>query len=64
MRWENRVWVVEANLKKGQRHQAARSRYYCDEDTWICVLGDRWDANGQLWKTLWTRFSWRPTCPV
>jgi len=55
VRWElHRVWVVEATLRAGQRHQVARSRYYCDEDTWQCVLGDRWDANGQLWKTLWT----------
>ena len=64
MRWEDhRVWVVEATLKKGQRHQAARSRYYCDEDTWICVLGDRWDANGQLWKTLWTQVFVAPDLP-
>jgi hypothetical protein len=54
VRWElHRVWVVEANLKPGQRHQAPKSRYYVDEDTWVAVLGDRWDANGQLWKTLW-----------
>lgn len=55
VRWElHRVWVVEATLRPGQRHQVARSRYYCDEDTWQCLLGDRWDGNGQLWKTLWT----------
>ncbi len=55
MRWEkHRVWVVEATLREGQRHQTPKSRYYCDEDSWICVLGDRWDANGQLWRTLWT----------
>ena len=48
------MWVIEATLRQGQRHQAARSRYYCDEDSWNCVLGDRWDANGQLWRTLWT----------
>jgi hypothetical protein len=55
MRWElHRVWVVEASLRAGQRHQAPKSRYYCDEDSWSCVLGDRWDANGQLWKTLWS----------
>lgn len=54
LRWElHRVWVVEANLRQGKRHQAPKSRYYCDEDTWNCVLADRWDANGQLWKTLW-----------
>ncbi|MEA3393206.1 MAG: DUF1329 domain-containing protein [Pseudomonadota bacterium] len=64
MRWEqHRVWVVEASLKAGQRHQAPKSRYYCDEDTWICVLGDRWDASGQLWKTIWTQLFVAPDIP-
>lgn len=64
MRWElHRVWVVEANLRSGQRHQAPKSRYYCDEDTWICVLGDRWDAKGQLWKTLWAQTFVAPDLP-
>lgn len=55
IRWElHRVWVVEAALRQGQRHQAPKSTYYLDEDTWGAVLADRWDANGQLWKTLWT----------
>jgi hypothetical protein len=54
VRWElHRVWVVEANLKAGQRHVAPKSVYYIDEDSWNAVLGDRWDAKGQLWKTLW-----------
>ena len=54
VRWElHRVWVVEAALKPGQRHQAPKGVYYLDEDTWQAVLGDRWDANGQLWKTTW-----------
>ena len=64
MRWElHRVWVVDATLKPGQRHQAPKGRYYCDEDTWICVLGDRWDASGQLWKTLWTQTMVAPDIP-
>ena len=64
MRWElHRVWVVEATLREGQRHQAARSRYYCDEDTWSCVLGDRWDAKGQLWKTMWGQLLLIPELP-
>lgn len=54
VRWElHRVWVVEANLKPGLRHVAPKGRYYVDEDTWTAVLGDRWDAKGQLWKTMW-----------
>ena len=64
VRWElHRVWVVEATLRAGQRHQAPKSRDYCDEDTWICVLGDRWDANGQLWKTLWAQTFVAPDLP-
>jgi len=55
VRWElHRVWVVEATLRPGQRHVVARSRYYVDEDSWLAVLGDRWDAKGQLWRTLFT----------
>jgi hypothetical protein len=65
VRWElHRVWVIEANLKPGQRHQAPKSRYYVDEDTWVAVLGDRWDANGQLWKTLWSHPVVMPDLPA
>lgn len=65
VRWElHRVWVVEATLKPGQRHQAARSRYYFDEDTWVAVLADRWDANGQLWKTVWSHPVVMPDLPA
>jgi hypothetical protein len=54
VRWElHRVWVVEAALKAGQRHVAPKGVYYFDEDTWMGVLGDRWDTKGQLWKTMW-----------
>jgi hypothetical protein len=54
VRWElHRVWVVEATLADGKRHQAARSKYYIDEDSWHAMLADRWDANDQLWKTVW-----------
>jgi len=53
-RWElHRVWEVEATLRPGNRHQAPKGRYYVDEDTWNAVLGDRWDASGRLWKTVW-----------
>lgn len=64
VRWElHRVWVVDATLRAGQRHQAPKGRYYCDEDTWNCVLADRWDANGQLWKTLWAQTFVAPDLP-
>lgn len=51
VRWElHRVWVVEANLKPGERHTSPRGRYYIDEDSWWPVLAERWDSNGQLWR--------------
>ncbi|MBB3177998.1 DUF1329 domain-containing protein [Variovorax sp. Sphag1AA] len=65
VRWElHRVWVVEATLKPGKRHPAARSRYYIDEDSWMALLGDRWDANGQLWKTNWEIPAAMPDVPA
>ncbi len=54
VRWElHRVWVVEGTLKAGKRHTSPRSIYYVDEDSWLALLGDRWDVNGQLWRTLY-----------
>jgi hypothetical protein len=51
MRFElHRVWVIEATVAPGKRHLASKRRYYLDEDTWIAVLADHWDANGQLWQ--------------
>lgn len=54
VRWElHRVWVVEATPRQGQRNTVSKARYYLDEDSWYAVLGDRWDAKGQLARTLW-----------
>jgi len=51
VRWElHRVWVVDATVAAGKRHLSPKRRYYLDEDTWIAVLADHWDANGQLWQ--------------
>jgi hypothetical protein len=41
---------VEATLAPGKRHAVAKRRFYLDEDTWGAVLGDGYDANGQLWR--------------
>ena len=49
VRWElHRVWVVDATLRAGQRHTSAKSRYYFDEDTWLAVSAERYDAAGTL----------------
>ena len=52
VRWElHRVWVVEATLVPGKRHALPKRRFYVDEDTWLAVLADGWDASGKLWHT-------------
>jgi hypothetical protein len=49
VRWElHRVWVVEATLKEGKRHIYAKRVFYFDEDSWVAVAGDNYDARGQL----------------
>lgn len=64
VRWElHRVWVVEATLAKGHRHQVHRSLYYFDEDSWFGLLGDRWDASGRLWKSSFTLSFVAPELP-
>jgi hypothetical protein len=52
VRWElHRVWVVEATLKPGKRHIYAKRRFYLDEDSWLAVASDQYDANGQLYRS-------------
>lgn len=49
VRWElHRVWVVEATLKPGKRHIYAKRVFYFDEDSWVAVASDQYDARGQL----------------
>lgn len=50
-RWElHRVWVVEANLKSGQRHIYARRTFYIDADSWQIAAIDQYDSRGELWR--------------
>ena len=46
----HRVWVVEATLKPGLRHNFAKRVFYLDEDSWSIAAEDCYDARGQLWK--------------
>lgn len=51
VRWEkHRVWVVEGTLKDGVRHIYKKRRFYIDEDSWIAVASDQYDARGQLYR--------------
>jgi hypothetical protein len=52
VRWEkHRVWIVEANLHPGQRNVNAKRRLYIDEDSWYALLGEAYDAEGNMVKT-------------
>lgn len=51
MRWElHRVWVVEATLKPGKRHIYSKRTFYLDEDSWIALASDEYDASGKLYR--------------
>jgi hypothetical protein len=51
LRWElHRVWVVEATLKPGKRHIYHKRTFYLDEDSWVAVASDSYDARGQLYR--------------
>lgn len=51
VRWElHRVWIVEGTLATGKRHVIPKKRLYIDEDSWLAVMMDGWDGQGQLWK--------------
>ena len=49
LRYElHRVWVVEANVRQGMRHQAPKRMFYIDEDSWNPLLAVDFDKQGQI----------------
>ena len=44
------MWIVEATLKPDSRHIYAKRRFYIDEDTWIAVASDAYDARGNYFR--------------
>lgn len=46
----HRVWEVEATLAADKRNVLAKRRFYLDEDSWLAVLGEGYDAAGELWR--------------
>ncbi len=46
----HRVWVVEATLKEGTSHIYKRRTFYVDEDSWMVVVVDKYDARNELWR--------------
>ncbi len=47
---KHRVWIVEGNLKEGQRHLYSKRRFYMQEDSWTALTGETYDSRGNLWR--------------
>lgn len=47
----HRVVEVVGTVKSGVRHSSPKKTIYLDEDTWIALVGDDYDAQGKLWRT-------------
>jgi hypothetical protein len=59
MRWElHRVWVVEGTLKPGQRDLYSKRVFFLDEDTWVAVAADQYDAKGQLYRSTFANLTY------
>lgn len=56
----HRVWVLEANLKKGMRHLYPKRVMYVDEDSWTGIMIDNYDANGKLWRGMFSAHIFLP----
>ncbi|WP_246533373.1 DUF1329 domain-containing protein [Pseudomonas lalucatii] len=49
LRYElHRVWLVEAELRKGFGHPYGKRRFYLDEDSWQILAVDLYDKRGEL----------------
>lgn len=52
LRWElHRVWELEATVADGKRHAVPKRSLFVDEDSWLVLLVDGYDADGNLWRT-------------
>lgn len=61
----HRVWVVEGTVAPGKRHLYQKRVMYLDEDTWLAVVQDMYDKQGELWRVqegFLTHLPEVPTC--
>lgn len=47
---KHRVWVVEATLKDGLRHEYSKRVFFIDEDSWQVQVADMYDNRGELYR--------------
>ena len=51
LRWEKHgVWIVEGTLKRGESNIMPRRRFYIDDDSWMILLGEGYNADGIIMK--------------
>lgn len=60
----HRVWEVEATLADGARNVLSKRRFYLDEDSWMAVLGEGYDAGGALWRVYFSMPTLMPDIPA
>lgn len=61
LRYErHRVWIIEGTLKSGMRHIYRKRRLYADEDTWLVLTADNYDAREQLWRVPLITYHYAP----
>lgn len=48
----HRVWKVEATVKQGKRHLFPKRTLYLDEDTWMALGQDLYDAQNKVWRVM------------
>ncbi|MDB5972438.1 MAG: hypothetical protein JWQ90_4888 [Hydrocarboniphaga sp.] len=60
----HRVWVVEATLRAGLRHQFKKRRFYLDEDGWAIAVVDCYDNQDRMWKVQEAHLASLPFVPL
>lgn len=48
----HRVWKIEATVKQGMRHLFPKRTFFLDEDTWMALVEDVYDAQGKIWRAM------------
>ncbi len=60
----HRVWVLQGELRPGERHVYSKRVLYIDEDSWQPLWSDTYDLRGQLWRSSYADYFWSPASQV
>jgi hypothetical protein len=59
----HRVWELEATLKEDAHHIYTKRKLFLDEDSWITVLSEQYNNNGELWRVSHSHTQYIPEMP-